>query len=292
MMVCAPGNPPTGVDLQTYILPQPDSSHFLNTFADFEGMRLSHSTEHLQLVGLGVPGSMFTPIHLPPEQPRLPGTCIVIRPPLHTHQRPFSRWGIWHSRCCLCQANLNLGNFCPCNAYTHDHCTSFYLAQCKESLQVNCLGDSAGRLLEGLQSDAPGIRACAICRDKLCPPILITADFTRMHTATFTDMQGRLLWDIQAHLLPVGLTQLRSSLCTRWYSFLRLHGCLPLLAVAADGYAYCETEFHDFYGNDHGPAMWRQALLRTFKSCIRNKFSMRTSMRFSIQPVCRFKWAG
>jgi hypothetical protein len=84
-------------------------------------------------------------------------------------------------------------------------------------------------------------------------------------------MQGRLLWDIQAHLLPVGLTQLRSSLCTEWYAFLRLQDGLPLLAVAADGYAYCETEFHDYYGNDHGPAMWRQALLRTFNIQILHK---------------------
>ena len=78
MITGVPGNPPTGVGLQTYMLPHPDSSNFLGTFEEFESMRLSLNGVYRQLVGLGVPGSVFMPIHLPPDQPRLSASSFVL----------------------------------------------------------------------------------------------------------------------------------------------------------------------------------------------------------------------
>ena len=175
---------------------------------------------------------------------------IVVRAtfPSHYHHHDFGA-AYWHGTCYICQANLQLGCWCPCGLRSHDHCTSMYLKPV-----TSC--------------SSQGIRVCVDCAGRLRAPSVISIyDDTTVTTEEeqtdckqfkFTAMSGQIILRTAASMLPRTLAELIMLLKQCMFEI----GNMPEVCLATDGYAYTQASF-DLYYQTNALVMWQQAVLRT-----------------------------
>jgi hypothetical protein len=219
-------------------------------------------------LGQGSPGIILEGYDTRQCGPSGTESVIIVRPPFPDPDDDTREGFFWHTTCHTCQAYIGLGNWCPCEIETHDHCASFFIRP------------------SGKEAVLPqGIRVCLSCAPRILPSKIITMERLPLNgQVEMRNIAGHLVYSLPCHQLPVHILELVTSIK------LALFDCLEedpqITFFATNGYAYNYEQFLDYYG-PHAKNQWRRAATRSFNIKMISQELVLTNRTYSAR---RLEW--